>query len=77
MAFDFGAESARGVVGLLKDKVLELQEIHRFPTRMISMNNHYYWNVYRFYEEIVHALTLAVNEHNLYPESIAVDSWGG
>jgi rhamnulokinase len=76
MAFDFGAESARGVVGLLKDKVLELQEIHRFPTRMISMNNHYYWNVYRFYEEIVHALTLAVNEHNLYPESIAVDSWG-
>ncbi len=76
LAFDFGAESARGVVGQLKDKKLEMQEVHRFPTRMISMNNHFYWNVYRFYEEMVHAITLTVNDFKLHPESIAVDTWG-
>ncbi len=76
LAFDFGAESARGVVGQLKDKKLEMQEVHRFPTRMISMNNHFYWNIYRFYEEMVHAMTLTVNDFSLHPESVAVDTWG-
>ncbi len=76
LAFDFGAESARAVIGQLVDNKLQLTEIHRFPTRMISMNGHYYWNVYRFYEEMVHALTICVKNHQLIPESVAVDSWG-
>ena len=75
LAFDFGAESARAVVGQLKGKKLELTEVHRFPTQMISMNGHFYWNIYRFYEEMVKAISICVNR-GYAPESIAVDTWG-
>lgn len=76
LAFDFGAESARAVVGQLKDKKLDVQEIHRFPTRMISMNKHFYWNIYRFYEEMLQAMSICVKDFQIHPESIAVDTWG-
>lgn len=76
LAFDFGAESARAVAGVLSDKKLEIKEIHRFSTRMISMNHHCYWNVFRFYEEMIQAMALCVSRDNIVPESVAVDTWG-
>lgn len=75
LAFDFGAESARAVVGQLVGDKLVLTEVHRFPTQMISMNGHFYWNIYRFYEEMVKAIAICVNE-GFTPESIGVDTWG-
>jgi rhamnulokinase len=50
LAFDFGAESSRAVCGILQNSRLSLKEIYRFKTGMLSLNNHYYWNIYRFYE---------------------------
>ena len=76
LAFDFGAEGARAVAGQLQNGKLILTEVHRFPTKMISMNDHFYWNMYRFYEEMVYALSVCVSQHKLMPESVAVDSWG-
>ncbi len=75
LAFDFGAESARAVVGQLQDKVLHLTEVHRFPTQMIEMNGHFYWNIFRFYEEMVKGVLMCVQK-NLIPESIGIDTWG-
>jgi len=75
LAFDFGAESARAVIGQLMENKLELTEVHRFPTKMIAMNDHFYWNIFRFYEEMVRAIALCA-EKGLIPESIAVDTWG-
>jgi rhamnulokinase len=76
LAFDFGAESSRAVYGHLENNKLLLREIYRFKTAMLSINNHCYWNIFRFYEEMLHALFLCVHKENLQPASVAVDSWG-
>ena len=76
LAFDFGAESSRAVAGtLLKDKLV-LKEIYRFTTGMLPLGGHLYWNIYRFYEEIIKALTICSREANVSPRSIAIDTWG-
>ncbi len=36
LAIDFGAESGRAILGVLKDKKIELNEIHRFPNKIIA-----------------------------------------
>ena len=76
LAFDFGAESSRAVCGTIENKKLNLKEIYRFKTGMLSMNNHFYWNIYRFYEEMLMAMTICTRKENLHPVSVAVDSWG-
>jgi rhamnulokinase len=76
LAFDFGAESGRAVLGILEDHKITLDEVHRFPTGMVKIDNHFYWNIYRFYEEIVKSINLCVNIQHVQPESIAIDTWG-
>lgn len=76
LAFDFGAESGRAVTGILDNKRLFLDEIYRFPTGMLQLDNHLYWNIYRFYEEMVKSVSICVNQEQIKPESIAVDTWG-
>jgi len=77
LAFDFGAESGRALLGtLLKRERIELKEIHRFPTGQLAIHKHYYWNIFRFYEEMITALQKCVNEENTIPQSVAVSTWG-
>jgi len=76
LAFDFGAESGRAVLGTLEDQKIILDEIHRFPTGMMKIDNHLYWNIYRFYEEVIKAINYCINSHHIQPESIAFDTWG-
>jgi rhamnulokinase len=76
LAFDFGAESSRAVCGTIENKKLTITEIYRFNTGMLPMNDHYYWNIYRFYEEILNAISVCTRKENLQPASIAIDSWG-
>jgi len=77
LAFDLGAESGRAILGtLLNRERLEIKEIHRFPTGQISIDKHYFWNVFRFYEELVHALRKCVLVEEEIPQSIGVDTWG-
>ncbi len=76
LAFDFGAESGRAVLGILEDQKIILDEIHRFPTGMVKIDNHLYWNIYRFYEEVLKAITYCTNSQHIQPESIAFDTWG-
>ena len=76
IAFDFGAESSRAVAGSLEKGKLVLKEIYRFTTGMMPLHGHLYWNIYRFYEEIIKALNICGREENIKPRSIAVDTWG-
>lgn len=77
LALDFGAESGRALLGTLIDRErLEIKEIHRFPTDQLTVGKHYYWNIYRFYEEVIKSLTKCVYEENIIPQSIGVDTWG-
>jgi rhamnulokinase len=76
LAFDFGAESSRAVCGSLENNKLTLKEIYRFNTGMLSLNNHFYWNIYRFYEEMLKAVCICTQKNNIFPQSVAVDTWG-
>ncbi len=76
LAVDMGAESGRTVAGILDDKHLFLEEVHRFPTGMIELDGHFYWNIYRFYEEILNSIRICENEDQIKPESIGIDTWG-
>ncbi len=76
LAVDMGAESGRTVAGILDDKHLFLEEVHRFTTGMIELDGHFYWNIYRFYEEILNSIRICENEDQIKPESIGIDTWG-
>lgn len=76
LAIDLGAESGKAVAGIIDNKKLTLREVHRFPTRMLGMNGHLYWNMYRFFEEIITAINLCVHKEKIHPLSLAIDTWG-
>ncbi|MCX7799827.1 MAG: rhamnulokinase [Fimbriimonadales bacterium] len=72
LAIDLGAESGRAVVGTLRDGRLAMEEIHRFPNRMLPVRGRLHWDVYRLYEHILEALAMAPDD----VESIGIDTWG-
>ncbi len=72
LAIDLGAESGRAVVGTLEGGVLRMEEIHRFPNRMLPVLGHLHWDVFRLYEHILDALAKAPDD----VESIGIDTWG-
>ena len=50
LAFDIGATSGRAVLGTFTDTGFVMEEIHRFPNRMLELHGRYFWNVYQLYE---------------------------
>ncbi len=45
LAFDFGAESGRAILGVLDGEKIVLEEIHRFPNRQLKESGHIHWGV--------------------------------
>ena len=72
LAIDLGAESGRAVVGTLEKGRLAMEEIHRFPNRMLPVRGHLHWDVYRLHEHILDALAKAPDD----VESVGIDTWG-
>jgi len=75
LAFDLGAESGRAILGTLEDNKISLRELTRFPTGMLFVNGHYRWNIYRFYEEMLVAMSKA-SAQKFKPLSVGFDTWG-
>jgi rhamnulokinase len=73
LAFDFGAESGRAVLGRLHSGVLTIEEIHRFPNESIEYGGSLRWDVARLWTEVRKALA-RVGELTL--TGIGVDAWG-
>ncbi len=76
LAIDLGASSGRAILGRLEsngDKIITLQEIHRFENRAIQLNGTLYWDALAIFGEIKKSLQLC---HNLSIDSISVDTWG-
>lgn len=77
VAIDMGAESGRLILGELSGDSITVRELHRFKTRGTRVQGRLYWNVLRFYEEIVEGLHRARGQ--LPPGSVngvGVDTWG-
>ena len=76
LAFDIGASSGRAILGSLNNKKLELTEIHRFENQMQFINGHHHWNIFSLFNELKTGLKKCIEDHQIQPESIGVDTWG-
>ena len=77
LAIDMGSESGRAVVGSLENGALKTDPIYRFRTQFTRIHGRDYRNLYRFNEEIHHALALYAQKYGPHLDSISVCSWGG
>jgi rhamnulokinase len=75
LAFDLGAESGRGVLGLFDGSRLSLEVIHRFPNGAVRTLDTLHWDALRLYDEMLRALSLCPAKHGPL-DGIGVDTWG-
>lgn len=76
LAFDLGAASGRGVLGILDDGILRLQEIHRFANGPVQVFDSIYWDILQMLEEMKRAMEICAQEYGPEIDGIGVDTWG-
>src|SRR5262245_18258963 len=75
LAFDLGAESGRGVLGLFDGQRLELEVVHRFANGPVRTLETMHWDVLHLHSEMMACLTRAAAERGGV-DSVGVDTWG-
>jgi rhamnulokinase len=75
LAFDLGAESGRGLLGLFDGRKLTLDVVHRFPNGPVQTLDTMHWDALRLYGEMLTAMRKAAAEHGDIA-SVGVDTWG-
>lgn len=76
LAIDLGAESGRAILGTLRDGLLSLEELHRFPNTPVRLPTGLYWDTLRLFHEIRHALTICGRHRRITLDGIGIDTWG-
>jgi rhamnulokinase len=75
LAFDLGAESGRGVLGLFDGQRFQLEVVHRFPNGPVRLLGALHWDALRLFEEMKAGLRVCVAKHGAI-DSLGVDTWG-
>ena len=75
LAVDLGATSGRTIVGHLAGGKIHLEELTRFPNRIIEEDGHCYWDIHALFNEVLRSLSAAAERH-LNISSIGIDTWG-
>ena len=75
LAIDIGATSGRAILGVLEDGRVTIEEIARFPNRMIREDGHWMWDIQALYDSVIKALK-TVADRNIGIESVGIDTWG-
>ena len=60
LAFDIGSSSGRAILGRYNGKRITLEEILRFNAGVKFINNNYYWDILRLYDQIKLGIKKAV-----------------
>jgi len=76
LAFDLGAESGRTILGHLKNNCLTLEEVTRFPNRMIQLRGHLHWNVFSLYEEMKKGMKKCTQMGGGLLRTLGIATWG-
>jgi len=74
LAIDLGASSGRAVVGTLDGAVMQMREIHRFPTPLLEQDGHLFWDIEAMWADIQIGVSKALEDGQPL-RSISVDSW--
>ncbi len=75
LAFDLGAESGRGVVGLFDGSQLELEVINRFSNGAVRLPDSLHWDVLALHDSMLETLRLAAAVYGSI-DAVGVDTWG-
>lgn len=76
IAVDLGATSGRVMLGTLADDhSLRLDELCRFPNKIIRTGGHCYWDLYALYDHVLEGLRECARR-GVEPRSIGIDTWG-
>jgi rhamnulokinase len=75
LAFDLGAESGRGVLGLFDGQRLRLEVVHRFANTPVRVLDALHWDVLHLYSEMLQALRRCAADHGGV-DALGVDTWG-
>lgn len=75
LAFDLGAESGRGIIGILSSGNLALREVHRFSNTPVHLPQGIFWDSFRLFHEIEEGIRIAGREGTVL-EGIGLDTWG-
>lgn len=76
VAFDFGAESGRAILGSIGGKKIRLEELHRFSNEQINVSGHIYWDLTYLMEELKKGLRSLVRHGHRELLGLGVDTWG-
>lgn len=74
LAFDLGAESGRGILGLFDGAKLSLEVLHRFPNGPVRTLDSMHWDVLRLYSEMLNGMRLAAKVGPI--DAVGIDTWG-
>src|SRR5258708_4219416 len=75
LAFDFGAESGRGILGHFDGTRLRLEVVHRFANTPVWTLDALHWDVLHLYHEVLNTLRRCAAEQGSI-DSLGVDTWG-
>src|SRR5262245_19622034 len=75
LAFDLGAESGRGVLGLFDGQRVALEVIHRFPNGPVRALEAMHWDVLRLHAEMLAGMRIAAGKVGAV-DSVGLDTWG-
>jgi rhamnulokinase len=75
LAYDLGAESGRGILGLFDGSHLQLEVVYRFPNGPIRTLDTLHWDVLRLWGEMLVALRKAITDKGSI-DALGVDTWG-
>lgn len=76
LAFDFGAESGRAMLGLVDEGSIQLAELHRFANRQVTRDGHLHWDMAYLRTELERGLAAAAGAGHKDLAGIGVDTWG-
>lgn len=74
-ALDIGATSGRCFHGIIENGKLSVNELIRFPNKILKINDKYYWDIYALFEALLEGLRIAVSQ-NIRFDAIGIDTWG-
>jgi rhamnulokinase len=74
-AVDLGATSGRTMLGIVGDDSVQLEEVNRFPNKIIEVNGHFYWDILALYQNILDGLKIVAGR-KIEIASIGIDTWG-
>lgn len=67
LAFDLGAQSGRAMLGELDGRRSKVREASPFPNRMLELNGHLFWDIWRLLDEVGVGMRESLNVRQFHP----------